>query len=134
MPTDSPIEPEAVELIRATTAKTLRAVASWGQVPQEDIYAVAKQVEAGWLGMCCPVCEETRCDEGCPLAPVRPTWEDPDERMEEVVRVVLDFAEARVARHDLNVKADASEIRRLAQWLAADSDHRSYGQFVRANA
>jgi hypothetical protein len=78
MPADHPIEPETAEVIRATTAKTIRLVASWGQVPQADIYAVAEQVEAGWLEACCPVCEEVVCDEGCPLASVRPTWKDPD--------------------------------------------------------
>jgi hypothetical protein len=25
--------------------------------------------------MCCPVCEETTCDDGCPLAPVRNRWQ-----------------------------------------------------------
>lgn len=36
-----------------------------------DFSEVAKSVELDWDGICCPLCEEVTCDEGCPLESVR---------------------------------------------------------------
>jgi hypothetical protein len=66
-----------VDPIRKATAATLRQVAGWGWVSdgqQRELYALADQVETESeeaSEMICAVCEETECDEGCPLEPVR---------------------------------------------------------------
>lgn len=57
--------------VLATTAATLRQVAFWGDAPPENYIAAAEQVESGYIEDCCPVCEEVRCDEGCPLEHLR---------------------------------------------------------------
>lgn len=67
---------------RVTIAATLRFLAS-GWIRNADdpsseddrrwLRETADQIEhttpEDWW--CCPLCEETRCDEGCPLAPLR---------------------------------------------------------------
>lgn len=62
-----------VDLIRAATVDTLRTVAEWGPMSREELLAVAESVDTMVVseGLCCPVCEEVDCDDGCPLAPVR---------------------------------------------------------------
>jgi hypothetical protein len=57
--------------IRKATAETLRQVAGWPGVTQEELYEIARQVEEAGDEMCCAVCEETTCDSGCPLSDVR---------------------------------------------------------------
>jgi hypothetical protein len=59
--------------IIAATAATLRQVAGWGcEIPGDELIAVADLVLAlSHDEICCPVCEETECDEDCALAPVR---------------------------------------------------------------
>lgn len=58
--------------ITQATIRTLRIAAEWGgALTTETCLEVAGQVEAGHLDECCPVCEEVRCDDHCPLAEVR---------------------------------------------------------------
>jgi len=59
-----------------TTVRMLRTVATWGGlVPPEELSALADAIEKedpeGLAGWCCLVCEEVKCDEGCPLEFVR---------------------------------------------------------------
>lgn len=60
--------PDAVR----TTIATLRTVAHW--LPDADrahLLETAHTAEIAWDGGCCPVCQETFCDGGCPLEEVR---------------------------------------------------------------
>jgi hypothetical protein len=63
----------AQTLIRAAVADTLRTVAEWGQMSREELRGVAEAVDSMVVeqGLCCPVCQEVHCDEGCPLESVR---------------------------------------------------------------
>lgn len=55
-----------------TVAATLRSIADWFSPAERDLLqTTAEQVELDWDGTCCPVCEETTCDNGCPLSGVR---------------------------------------------------------------
>lgn len=61
-----------------TVAATLRYAAEfadWGK-QRDDMLSVAARVEAltAENDDCCPVCEETTCDDGCPLAAIRARW------------------------------------------------------------
>lgn len=38
---------------------------------RRDLRDVAAQTKVDWDGMCCPVCQEATCDEGCPLETIR---------------------------------------------------------------
>jgi hypothetical protein len=61
------------ELVLATVARTLRTVATQF-MDDRGLMDLAEEVatqSTDSLAMCCPVCEETTCDEGCPLAEVR---------------------------------------------------------------
>lgn len=61
-------------LIKRTTAAAYRQVAGWIGNPGEAGLAasIADQVEAfDGTAACCPCCQETTCDDGCPLAPLR---------------------------------------------------------------
>jgi hypothetical protein len=71
------IEREAT--LRKATADTLRTIAEWGwvgadcDIGRNELRFLAAEVENGevsnwWV---CPVCQENRCDEGCPLEPLR---------------------------------------------------------------
>lgn len=70
---------EQKALIRATVSATLRTIAEWGmefpsgrKSARDELFEIAQQVDGLEPDeMCCPVCEEVTCDEGCPLAPVR---------------------------------------------------------------
>lgn len=59
--------------LRITVANTLRQLASWGSEDREaaELTKLADQVEVDDLAMCCPMCQEVRCDTGCPLEPMR---------------------------------------------------------------
>lgn len=59
-----------------TTALTLRQLAGWcidGQLEttEQELRALADQVDHIEPGWCCPMCEEATCDGGCPLEHVR---------------------------------------------------------------
>lgn len=69
-----------------TIATTLRFVASWLVPPTDEqderghydqvghLVRAAETLETGdpsGLDACCPLCEETECDEGCPVEPHR---------------------------------------------------------------
>lgn len=67
-------------LIRATTAATIRSVAEWGLTyrdsnpdkTSDELHEIARQVDLIEADeVTCPVCEESVCDEGCPLEPIR---------------------------------------------------------------
>jgi hypothetical protein len=65
---------ERADLIQRTVAATLRQVAEQvSDRSDRDVFReVAEKVDFGpdaWL--CCPVCEESTCDEGCPLEELR---------------------------------------------------------------
>lgn len=66
----------------AIVASTLR-YGAWS-VPEEnraalnELAAEVERSDAESLAWACPVCEETRCDEGCPLADVRAPLIAPD--------------------------------------------------------
>lgn len=68
---DTPCDP------RPIVAATLRTVAEWGLsfeegLARDELRDIADQVALVEPGdMCCPVCEEVECDEGCPLAEYR---------------------------------------------------------------
>jgi hypothetical protein len=61
------------EKVVKAVAATLREVAGWGEDDRNPrmMEAVAEDVEANWNDVCCPVCQEVTCDEGCPLEAVR---------------------------------------------------------------
>lgn len=55
---------------------TLLQVASWveSDADREDLHDMANRVGLYAdvaRSECCPMCEEVRCDEGCPLAGIR---------------------------------------------------------------
>lgn len=55
-----------------TAIATLRTAAYW--LPDDEraiLLDAAHRAEVNWDGGCCPVCEETFCDGGCPLEDVR---------------------------------------------------------------
>lgn len=56
-----------------TIAKTLRQTAFWSAESQAyiDAAVAVEAADAESLSWVCPVCEETKCDEGCPLAEIR---------------------------------------------------------------
>lgn len=60
------------------TAATVAATIRWAAyVLTHDGYTVdslryvAEGIDLAWDSACCPVCEETTCDDDCPLASVR---------------------------------------------------------------
>lgn len=67
----------------AATAATFRYLAGWFGTEEQraELYGMAEAVEAltPENDMSCPVCEETTCDDGCPLAPVRNRRAEPPE-------------------------------------------------------
>lgn len=53
-------------------AKALRTASSWLPDQYRDMLREAADgAERNWDGGCCPICEETWCDGGCPLEDVR---------------------------------------------------------------
>jgi hypothetical protein len=55
-----------------TAIATLRTAAYWLPDPERDMLReAADHAEKSWDGGCCPICEETFCDGGCPLEDVR---------------------------------------------------------------
>jgi hypothetical protein len=56
-----------------TTIATLRTAATW--LPDDErelLLGAARDAESGgWQGACCPICDETWCDAGCPLEDLR---------------------------------------------------------------
>jgi hypothetical protein len=65
---------ECQELVVATVIATLRYAAEWLNDDDRNLLSeTADQVAAEdpREALCCPVCEEVECDEGCPLAGVR---------------------------------------------------------------
>lgn len=60
-----------------TIVATLRQVAGWIQDPDATMLReTAETLERWdwteeWDALCCPMCEEVKCDEDCPLAEVR---------------------------------------------------------------
>jgi hypothetical protein len=61
------------QAIRAAVVYTLRTVAEWCPTSPKELREVAEAVDSMVIeeGLCCPVCQEVDCDEGCPLATVR---------------------------------------------------------------
>lgn len=58
-------------------AATFRYLAEWfgSEGQMAELGHLAEAVEAVSADLdCCPVCQETTCDEGCPLRPVRHRW------------------------------------------------------------
>ena len=59
-------------------ADTLRYISAW--IPDGEYYLLktAQQIDSMTPenDLCCPLCEETTCDEHCPLQPVRQQWMD----------------------------------------------------------
>ena len=56
--------------ITAIVAATIQILAEQGLTEPEP-YALAQHIGADWDDACCPFCEETLCDDGCPLAGIR---------------------------------------------------------------
>ncbi|BET51779.1 hypothetical protein RGQ21_67610 [Kitasatospora aureofaciens] len=56
--------------IVSTVAATLKQF-SWYTNGLLNFDEIAREVELNWDGVCCPLCEEVTCDEGCPLESVR---------------------------------------------------------------
>jgi hypothetical protein len=54
-----------------TVTATLRMLAGYVPLGPDELSSLADDVERDWDGVCCPVCEEVTCDEGCPLEDVR---------------------------------------------------------------
>lgn len=61
----------SISPVVTAVAATLRVVAFWPDVDTDELLSVATQVELDWGRICCPLCEEVTCDEGCPLQSVR---------------------------------------------------------------
>lgn len=61
--------------VRLAVTHTLRQVAGWSDVGSaasaDELRTIAYLIEQGSDEMCCPLCEETRCDEHCGLRPWR---------------------------------------------------------------
>ena len=70
--------PPALDPVIVATANTFRYLAEWFGTEEQraELHKMAEAVEAATpeCDYSCPVCEETTCDEGCPLAPVRNRW------------------------------------------------------------
>lgn len=82
-----------------TAIATLRTAAYW--LPddgREMLLDAAHRAEVNWDGGCCPICEETFCDGGCPLEDVRTglyeglmgDYEDPDRGLHENLLAIVD--------------------------------------------
>ncbi len=66
-------------IVRRSLAAAYRKLAEWSEEQQaEALLGMAAEVEALTEDndTCCPVCQETTCDDGCPLAPVRNRWQE----------------------------------------------------------
>ena len=61
----------SMDPIVQAVAATLRKVAEWGEIGRDELYDIARAVEALDDDFCCPLCEEVDCDEDCPLAQLR---------------------------------------------------------------
>jgi hypothetical protein len=76
-PDDPGDQVPAIDPLIKATAAAFRSAGTFvddaGEVILRQI-ATAIEALAPENDMCCPVCEETTCDEGCPLAPVRSRW------------------------------------------------------------
>jgi hypothetical protein len=64
-------------IVKRAVAAAFRQAAEWDGIFGDSLLATARAVEAltEENDVCCPVCEETTCDDGCPLAPVRNRWQ-----------------------------------------------------------
>jgi hypothetical protein len=51
--------------------------------------------------------------------------------VEAIVRLALDFGEARVAPYDLNIKASNEELREFSEWIAGQDLPVSYAAWDR---
>jgi hypothetical protein len=66
-----------MRLTATTVAATLRYASSWldNEAESQMLLDTADHIEQHGGGLpgslSCPVCEEVRCDEGCPLASIR---------------------------------------------------------------
>ncbi|WP_406170414.1 hypothetical protein OIE52_39520 [Streptomyces canus] len=61
--------PPEVSLIAATLRKAAEQLRC--DADREELQRVGDQVETDWDGMCCPLCQESTCDDDCPLAASR---------------------------------------------------------------
>lgn len=53
-------------------ARTLRTVSQWLPDGERDhLREIVNRLPRGWNAGCCPVCQETFCDAGCPLERIR---------------------------------------------------------------
>jgi hypothetical protein len=61
--------------VASTVAATIRTVAEWisNDKDRDLLHSAAQQVEhnPGPDSICCPLCEEITCDDGCPMEVVR---------------------------------------------------------------
>jgi hypothetical protein len=68
-------QPIPVDKVPAVVAATIRTVAGWISSDQDRdlLHSAAEQVERdpGPDSICCPLCEEIACDDGCPMETVR---------------------------------------------------------------
>ncbi len=92
-----------------TVARTLREAASWiGEEDRQTLYIAAELVEAAddeTLYMICPVCEETVCDEGCPLEELRAKIDAKERRWE----VEAEEAEREESEAELKAERQAAQ-------------------------
>lgn len=77
------------EVIKRTIAATCEKLAQWLEVGEAmAARAIAADVEKlDGSETVCPVCQETTCDDDCPLAPVRNRHPDEDSEAEWRARV-----------------------------------------------
>lgn len=70
---------ELADAVKCALAAAYREVAEWADPKEsEALLKMASAVEAlDEHAACCPVCEETTCDDSCPLAQVRSRWQEP---------------------------------------------------------
>lgn len=64
---------EQIPDVVRSTIKALRTAATWLPDEQRDMLHEAATVaeNGGWEDACCPICQETWCDAGCPLEDLR---------------------------------------------------------------
>lgn len=97
----------------ATTIATLRTVAYWFPDEQRtQCLDAAHAAEVAWDGGCCPICEETYCDGGCPLEEVRARLYDDE---------VVQADNATFADYEQSRRSTAASLRTMIGSLDPDS-------------
>lgn len=94
---------EVTEIVAAT----LR-IAAEQEVSRAELYDLAQRIGTDWDDTCCPLCEETLCDDRCPLAGIRAQLRDEElATTANQIRDIVDASERVAVKVMLTVGDDA---------------------------